>query len=121
LLHRVFHGLFGEAVLQLESSDGQAIDEEAKIERELCLVAAVFELARDAEQVGVETLGGLWIARRSRAVEEVEVVRAVLDAAAKNVNYAALGDFTLKAGEELLSCRPGLVEVKAATSGSCVA
>ena len=92
LLHRVFHGLFGEAVLQLERSDGQAVDEQAKIERELCLVAAVFELAGDAEPVRSETRGGLWITRRRRAIEEVEMVRTMLDAAAQKVNDAALGD-----------------------------
>ena len=92
LLHRIFHGLFGEAVLELEGSDGQAVDEQAKIERELGLVSAVFELAGDAEPVGGETLGGPWIARRRRAIEEVEMVRTMLDAAAQKVNDAALGD-----------------------------
>ena len=42
---------------------------------------------RPTHLILVPPLGALWIVRRRRGVEEVEVVRAVLDAAAKNVNY----------------------------------
>ena len=41
LLDRILDGLLGEAVLELERGDRQAVDEEAEIERELRLVAAV--------------------------------------------------------------------------------
>ena len=54
LLHRVFHGLLGEAVLQLESGDGQAIDEQGKVEGELGLVLAVAQLSSDAEDIGAK-------------------------------------------------------------------
>ena len=52
LLDGVVDRLLGEAVLQLEGGDRQAVDEQAQVERELRLVAAVAELAGDAEAVG---------------------------------------------------------------------
>ena len=52
LLDGVLDRLLGQAVLQLEGGDRQAVDEEAEVERELRLVAAVAELAGDAEAVG---------------------------------------------------------------------
>ncbi len=110
LLDGVVDGLLGEAVLQLEGGDGQAVDEEAQVERELGLVAAVAQLAGDAEAVGGVALAGLRVARRGRAVEEVEVVRAVLDAVAQHVDDAALGDLALQAGQELAPRRAVLVE-----------
>ncbi len=51
LLDGVVDRLLGQAVLQLEGGDRQAVDEEAEVERALRLVAAVAELARDAEAV----------------------------------------------------------------------
>ena len=54
LLDGVLDGLLGEAVLQLEGGDRQAVDEQAQVERELRLVRAVAELARDAEAVARE-------------------------------------------------------------------
>ena len=41
LFHRILHRLFGEAVLQFEGRNRQAIDENSEIERALCLVLAV--------------------------------------------------------------------------------
>ena len=52
LLDGVLDRLFGEAVLQLKGGDRQAVDEEAQVEGELRLVAAVAKLAGDAETVG---------------------------------------------------------------------
>ena len=52
LLDRVLDRLLGEAVLQLEGGDRQAVDEQAEVERKLRLVAAVAELPGDAEAVG---------------------------------------------------------------------
>ena len=72
LLDGVLDGLLGQAVLELESGDGQAVDEQGQIERELGLVAAVAQLAGDAEAVGGEALGGLGVAGRRGAVEEVQ-------------------------------------------------
>ena len=63
LLDGVLDGLLGEAVLQLEGDHRQAVDEEAQIEGELGLVAAVAQLAGDAEAVGPVALLGLGVAR----------------------------------------------------------
>ena len=52
LLDGVLGRLLGEVVLELEGGDRQAVDEEPEVERELGLVAAVAELAGDAEAVG---------------------------------------------------------------------
>ena len=59
LLHGVLDRLLGEAVLQLERGDRQAIDEQAEVERALGLITAVAELACDREAVlGVAFSGG---------------------------------------------------------------
>jgi hypothetical protein len=79
LLDCVVDCLLGKTVLQLESGDRQAIDEEAEIERKLRLVAAILELAGDAEAVLSKALGGLLVAGRRRAVEEIEVILSVVD------------------------------------------
>ena len=98
LLDRVFHRLLGEAVLQLEGGDRQAVDEQTQVQRQLRVVAAVLELARHAETVQrVEGLS-LLVPRRRRAVEQVDLMRAVLDALAEHVDGPALGDFPLQAG-----------------------
>ena len=70
LLDGVLDGLLGQAVLQLEGGDRQAVDEQAEVERELRLVAAVAELAGDAEavlRVALRRLGvaGRWACRRT--------------------------------------------------------
>ena len=101
LLDRVLDGLLGQAVLQLEGGDRQTVDEETEVEGTLGLVAAVAELPGDAEAVGLVERLWLLVARRGRAVEEVEMVRAVLQALAQHVDGAALGDLTLQASEEL--------------------
>ena len=51
LLDRVLHRLLGEAVLELEGGDRQAVDEEAQVEGKLGVVAAVPKLSCDAETV----------------------------------------------------------------------
>ena len=80
LLDGVLHRLLGQVVLQLKGGDGQAVDEQAQVQGAPRLVAAVAQLAGDAEAVGGKALGGLDVARRGRAVEQVQRVRAVLDA-----------------------------------------
>ena len=83
--------LLGQAVLQLEGGDRQAVDEEAQVERELRLVAAVAELAGDAEAVRPRSAPAAFaLPGDGRAVEEVEVVRPVLDPVAQHVDGAAL-------------------------------
>ena len=112
LLHGVVNRLLGEAVLQLEGGDGQAVDEQAQVQRQLRVVCAVPELAGDAEAVlAVEDLG-LHIPRRGCAIEQVNGMRPVLDSLAQHVNSAALGDFPLQPGQEPAPVRAIFVQVQ---------
>ena len=54
LPHGVADRLLGQAVLELESEDGEAVDEESDVQRALGLVPAVAKLARDRETVLLE-------------------------------------------------------------------
>ena len=110
LLDRVGRRLLGQAVLQLEGEDRQPVDEEADVERPLRVVAAVAKLADNGEPVLREAVLRLRVPGRRRAVEQVQVVRAVLDAVAQHVDGAALGDLPLQAGQELASRRAVLVQ-----------
>ena len=101
LLDGILDRLLGEAVLQLEGGDGQAVDEQAQVERAARLVHAVGELARDREAVLRVQRLGLGVARRRRAVEQVEVHRPVVHALAQHVDDAALADLGGEAREEL--------------------
>jgi len=112
LLDGVVHRLFGEAVLQLEGSHRQAVDEETQVERALRLVAAVAELPGDAEAIPGVPLGGRRVARRGRPVEQVEVMRTVLQAVAQHVHHAALRDLSLEPREELAPRRTVLIQVE---------
>ena len=100
LLDGVIHRLLGQAVLQLEGGDGQAVDEEAQVQGKLGLVPAVAELPRHAEAVLSVLDLGLLVPRRWRAVHQVDIVRPVPDALAEHVDGPALGDFPLEAGQE---------------------
>ena len=110
LLDRIGHRLLGQAVLQLEGEDRQAVDEQADVERSLRVVAAVAKLADDGEAVLLEALPRLRVPGRRRAVEEVKVVRAVLDAMAQDVDGAALRDLALESGHELPPGRAALIQ-----------
>jgi hypothetical protein len=57
-LHRVFHGLLGQPVLQFKCGNRQAVDKKAKIQRKLRLILAVPELPRDAEDILSEPRDG---------------------------------------------------------------
>jgi len=57
-------------------------------------------------------VGGLDVARRGRAVEEVERVPAVLDALAKHIYDAPPGDLTLEPGQEFAACGGVVVQVE---------
>ena len=108
----VVEGLLREAVLELEGEDGEPVDEEPDVERALSVVPAVAELAGDAELVLAEApLGGL-VLGGGRAVEEVEVVGAVLDAVPKDIDGAAFGDLALEAGEALAAGGAVFVEAE---------
>ena len=63
MLDRIFDSLLGEAVLELEGGNWQAIDEQAQVEGELGFVLAVAQLTGDDEGVGRETLVGLGVTR----------------------------------------------------------
>ena len=101
LLHGVFDRLLGETVLQFERSDRQAVDEQAEVERQLGLVAAVVELACDREAVPRVAFSGGGVAGRRCAVEEFDVMWSVLDSLAEHVDDAAFADLALEAGQEL--------------------
>ena len=108
----VVEGLLREAVLELEGEDGEPVDEEPDVQRALSVVPAVAELAGDTELVLAEApLGGL-VVGGGGAVEEVEVVGAVLDAVAKDFDGAAFGDLALEAGEELAAGGAVFVEAE---------
>ena len=100
LLHGVVDGLLGEAVLQLEGEDRQAVDEQPDVEGPLGLVAAVAELAGDREAVLPEALLRLRVGGRRGAVEQVEIVGPVPDAVAQHVDGAPLADLPLEPGQE---------------------
>ena len=110
LLNCVCDRLLGETVFQLKGRDRQAVDEEAKVESELRLIAAVTQLARDAEAIGSITFFCLFVARRRRTVEDVEMMRPMLDAIAQHVDGAALADLALQPRKKLASRRAVLAE-----------
>ena len=101
LLDGVFDGLLGEAVLQLEGGQGQAVDEQRQVEGAPGLVVAVVELPGDAEAVRGVLLHGLRVVRRRRAVEQLDVVPLVLEAVPQHVDGAVLADLPLEPGQEL--------------------
>ena len=105
LLLGVGNGLLGQVVLQLERGRGQAIDENAEVERKLRFIFAIPKLTGHAEDVGAVLLLRLRIAGRGSSIKDLDGRRAVVDSLAKNIHHAALGDFTLKAGEKLLALR----------------
>jgi hypothetical protein len=112
LLHRILDRLLGQAVLQLEGGHGQAVDEEGHVERALSLVTTVAKLPRDAEPVGRVALLGLRVAGRGRAVEQIEVVRPVLDPMAQHGNGPALRNLSLQPSKKLAAHRAVLVELE---------
>ena len=110
LLDRIVRCLLGQAVLQLEGEDGQAVDEQSDVERPLRLVAAVAKLPDNGEAVPFEAFLRLHISGRGRAVEQFDVVRAALHAVAQHVDGAALGDLALEPRQELAPRRAVLVQ-----------
>ena len=112
LLDGVVDRLLGEAVLQLEGEDRQAVDEQPDVERPLGLVAAVAQLAGYGEAVLAEALLRFRVVGRRGAVEQVEVVGPVADAVAQHVDGAALADLPLEPGEEPAARGAGFGQVQ---------
>ena len=92
---RIAHRLLGQAVLELEGENRQAVQEEPNVQRPLGLVAAVAKLPSDREAVLFEALLRFLVPGRGRAVEQIQVVRPVLDAMPQDVDRAALADLPL--------------------------
>ena len=76
----------------------------------LGFVAAVAQLPGNGEAVLLEESLRLRVLGRGCAVEEVEVVRSVLDAVAQHVNSAPFAYFALKPRQELAPGRAVLVK-----------
>jgi hypothetical protein len=112
LLDRIIDRLLGKVVLQFEGRDRQPVDEEGQVEGQLGLVAAVAQLASDAEAVRSVSLDRGGIVGRGRGAEEVDVQRPVLDAIAQHVDRPALRDLAFKTGEETTAGRPVLSQGK---------
>ena len=105
LLDRIVHRLLGEAVLELEGGDGQAVDEEAEVQRQLRVVVAVAELPGHGEAVlPVQDFSSL-VPRRRRAVHQVDLVWTMLDAVAQHFDGPSPGDFPLQSGQEPAASR----------------
>ena len=79
LLDRVVDGLLGQAILELERGDGQAVDEEAQVQGELRLVLAVTSWRVTLKMFAPVLLSGFGILRGWRSVEEFYLGRKVID------------------------------------------
>ena len=75
LLNGVVDCLLGEAVLQFEGGDRQAVDEQAQVQGKLCVVVAITELPGDAEAVLPVQDPSPLVTRRRRAIHQVNVMR----------------------------------------------
>ena len=112
LLNSVLYRLLRKAVLQLERSNRQTVDEQAQIQREPGIVAAVSELPGDTEAVLLVQNPGLLIARRRCPVEQVDLMRSVLDPPAQHIDRAVPGDLTLQASQKLAPPRAVQAEIQ---------
>ena len=110
LANGVLDRLLGEAVLQLERDDGQAVDEQNEVEREVSPAGAVTQLASYGEAVLGVQRSRRFVAGRRSGVEQVQAVLAVIDSVAENFNHAALADFGLQPRQELAARRVVRVE-----------
>ncbi len=64
------------------------------------------------KRFGGVALGGRWIAGGGLAVEEVDLVRAILHAAAEDVDKLPFADFALETGEKPAARRAVILEVE---------
>ena len=102
LLDRIVRRLLGEAVLQLEGENRQAVDEQPDVQGPLRLVAAVAKLPADREAVLLKPLLRLRVVGRRCAEEEDQTMHFVPDAIPQHVDGAAPADLALQPGEERL-------------------
>ncbi len=112
LLDGIRHRLLGQAVFQLEGGHRQPVDEQAQVQRALRLVAAVTQLPRHAEAVGGKPRRRLRVARRGRAVKQIERVRAMLQPVPQHVNHAAPAHLPLQPRQKLAAHRPVRAELQ---------
>lgn len=91
------HCLLGQAVLQFEACNRQAADEYPHVQRPHRFVTAVAQLAGDGEAVQRMQRGGLVVAGARCGEKQRDVVGAMLDTVAQNVDCAALADLGGKA------------------------
>ena len=106
---RVAHRLLGQAVLQFEGSDRQAVDEQSQVE---CLLAplAVAELPGNGETVLLEEPLGPLVLGRGGTVAEIQVEGPVLDPVAEQLDGAPLVDLTPEPGQEAAPGRTIFIE-----------
>ena len=107
LLDGVRRALLRQSVFQLQRDDGQTVDEEAEVERELRGVGRVAKLVRHAEDVFRVHRLLLLVVFCRRQVEEDEVGGVDLDAAPQHIDDAAARKLRLQAAEELPLLRLG--------------
>ena len=112
LLDCVADCLFGQAVLQLEGDNWQAVDEKADVQGELGFIGTEVELPGDRKPVLGEQVDALGVAFRWSTKEQIYVVRSVLNAFSEHVNDTALGDLSLDSGKRLYACWVSGVQVE---------
>ena len=112
LVDRIVHRLLGEAVLELEGRDRQAVDEQGQVEGGPRPVPAVAKLPRDRKAVRIVERRRVFVAGGRRAEEQIDVMRPVREALAQHVDGSAPGRLRLQPRQELAPCRAVLVQGK---------
>src|SRR5579864_1201002 len=95
--------LLREAVLEFKRGNRQPVYEQPKIQCQRRFIPAISQLPGYAETVLLRSCFRLDVARRWRAIEQIDLVRAMLDSMPQNINHATFADLSLKARKELLS------------------
>ena len=113
LFDGILRRLFGQAVFQFEGGDGKPVDEQAQsVQRQLRVVETVAKLAGYAETVLAIAFLCSNIFQRGSAVEKINLVRAVLYAAAQRMDRALFSDATFKTGQKFAPGRIVIMEIQ---------